>query len=116
MCDGVLFAEITHFSCQMLFLDRELAESLDVRDERTTAIRTQLQGILADRMRGTREHSPVEDKPPVLPPLPDVSAEDLHANARANRVELSPAEPKPQQEEFRMQLPPLDFGHEDEPP
>lgn len=100
----------------MLFLDRELAESLDVRDGRTATIRTQLQGILADRMRGTREHSPVEDKPPVLPPLPDVSSEDLQANARANRAELSPELPKQQHEEFKMQLPPLDFGHEDEPP
>ena len=100
----------------MLFLDRELAESLDVRDGRTATIRTQLQGILADRMRGTRKHSPVEDKPPVLPPLPDVSSEDFRANARANRAELSPGESKPPHGEFKMQLPPLDFGHEDEPP
>lgn len=93
----------------MLFLDRELAETLDVRDERTAAVRSQLQGILADRMRGADERSLVAEKPPILPPLPDAGAEDPHANAR---TQLSPGEA----EGFKMQLPPLDFGHEDEPP
>ncbi|KAH9928283.1 uncharacterized protein B0H18DRAFT_1117968 [Fomitopsis serialis] len=97
----------------MLFLDRELAETLDVRDERTSTIRSQLQNILADRMRGTQEHSPIADKPPVLPPLPDASSEDLNANGKATRAE-PPEQPKPR-EEFAMQLPPLDFSSEEPP-
>lgn len=45
-----------------LFLDRELAEFLDVREERHLATRTNLHGIMAARMRGERT--------PLLPPLP----------------------------------------------
>ncbi|PWN29433.1 hypothetical protein BDZ90DRAFT_277711 [Jaminaea rosea] len=47
---------------ERLFLDRELAEFLDVREERHLATRTNLHGIMAARMRGERT--------PLLPPLP----------------------------------------------
>lgn len=47
---------------ERLFLDRELAEFLDVREERHLATRASLHGIMAARMRGERT--------PLLPPLP----------------------------------------------
>ncbi|CAO1619269.1 unnamed protein product [Jaminaea pallidilutea] len=47
---------------ERLFLDRELAEFLDVREERHLATRANLHSIMAARMRGERT--------PLLPPLP----------------------------------------------
>ncbi|EKM58341.1 uncharacterized protein PHACADRAFT_90445 [Phanerochaete carnosa HHB-10118-sp] len=58
----------------LLFLDRELAENLDPRDDRTSSARAQLRHILWDRMRGSpdQSQSPATGAP-TLPPLPDIT-------------------------------------------
>ncbi|KAK0469710.1 uncharacterized protein EV420DRAFT_1661127, partial [Desarmillaria tabescens] len=42
----------------LLFLDRELAETLDPRDDATSIVRSRLLGILHDRMRGMEPPAP----------------------------------------------------------
>ncbi|KAF8896461.1 hypothetical protein BD779DRAFT_1496046 [Infundibulicybe gibba] len=58
----------------LLFLDRELAETLDPRDDRTSAIRSRLRDILLDRMRGgepgpTPASRASSEVAPSLPPI-----------------------------------------------
>ncbi|KAK7690672.1 hypothetical protein QCA50_005771 [Cerrena zonata] len=94
---------------ELLFLDRELAETLDVRDDRTSSTRTGLRQILWDRMRGSSPDSnqppPIaKDAPPTLPPLPRVSeatSDEGHASGSQQRVPL--------EQRLSMQLPPMDF-------
>ncbi|KAH7884450.1 hypothetical protein F5I97DRAFT_1456898 [Phlebopus sp. FC_14] len=52
----------------LLFLDRELAETMDPRDDRTSAVRSRLLSVLVGRMRGVGAQAP-PDAPPALPPL-----------------------------------------------
>ena len=87
-----------------LFLDRELAEFLDIREERHLANRNNLHGIMAARMRGERT--------PILPPLPQPNAESTRnlngPQDKANGSNGSSAGPS-------AALPPLNFGEKDEP-
>ncbi|KAF9804479.1 hypothetical protein IEO21_09380 [Rhodonia placenta] len=92
----------------MLFLDRELAEALDVRDERTSSIRSQLQNILAGRMQGGDVGPPREDRPPILPPLPDVRSNDLHEEEEPVEVPVQ-AQRQKSRDHLSLQLPPLSF-------
>ena len=91
---------------QLLFLDRELAEMLDPRDDRTSAIRSNLNGILVERMRKEILSSPGGAPPtgtgsPSLPPIQSmgnpVQGGASQQNGHTNGNGL-------------MQLPPLDFG------
>ncbi|KAL4072674.1 hypothetical protein V8B97DRAFT_1870105 [Scleroderma yunnanense] len=52
----------------LLFLDRELAEKMDPREGRTSAIRARLLSILAERMN-VADPNARKDGPPALPPL-----------------------------------------------
>ncbi|KAI0685511.1 hypothetical protein BC835DRAFT_1421155 [Cytidiella melzeri] len=91
----------------MLFLDRELAENLDPRDDRTSSARSQLLHIMWDRMRGSPEqsHSPPvaerADGPPILPPLGE--------NAPEGRFSPTLGESQPASSSQAMQIPPLSF-------
>ncbi|KAG5339807.1 hypothetical protein C0989_003488 [Termitomyces sp. Mn162] len=92
---SLMFAYPVGPSKDLLFLARELAETLDPRDESTSSIRSRLIGILLDRMRG-HEAIPAPriaaDKPPTLPPIGN------------------PAVDKPQSDGANFQLPPLSFS------
>ncbi|CAL1716672.1 unnamed protein product [Somion occarium] len=95
---------------ELLFLDREFAEGLEIRDDRTSTVRVSLRRILWDRMRGPasdRAPPPVpKDEPPSLPPLPVVS--DLgHSDQPQASGSQQPAQAS-------MHLPPLDFERERE--
>jgi CCR4-NOT transcriptional complex subunit CAF120 len=99
---------------QLLFLEREQAETLDVRDDRTSAIRSRLLNILLERMPGRapgapqqQQQQPIQqrtvDGPPSLPPIGDFG---------------SPPPQSPPLTEARAspQLPPLSFGSENQAP
>ncbi|KAG8933262.1 hypothetical protein FRC02_012248 [Tulasnella sp. 418] len=47
-----------------LFLDRELAEGLDPRDDRTSAVRSRLLNVLVERMNGAPGSDPTRQPPP----------------------------------------------------
>ncbi|KAK2463437.1 hypothetical protein APHAL10511_004523 [Amanita phalloides] len=87
---------------ESLFLDREAAEALDPRDDRTPAIRSNLQKILFNKMQnaGMRAVSPERQPPPeqqlaVQQQVIQQQQVQVHANTNLG---LSP------------QLPPLTFG------
>ncbi|KAI0649070.1 hypothetical protein C8Q79DRAFT_1007637 [Trametes meyenii] len=87
----------------LLFLDREFAETLDPRDDRTSAIRSQLQRILLDRMNGVGPDNPAGPStagPPRLPPVPHVAAEEPRQ---------PPLEQAATNNGGSLQLPPLSF-------
>ncbi|KAI5983349.1 hypothetical protein EDD15DRAFT_2390858 [Pisolithus albus] len=52
----------------LLFLEREFAETMDPRESRTSAVRSRLLGILSERM-GSIEPLTRRDGPPALPPI-----------------------------------------------
>lgn len=98
----------------MLFLDREFGETVDPRVDRTSAIRTQLQRVLLDRMnginppQGARLVPPAAGQgPPTLPPLPNVGFGDN----RGQQVPQSAlqTQPPPGNGPLSLQLPPLSF-------
>ncbi|EJF64913.1 hypothetical protein DICSQDRAFT_159886 [Dichomitus squalens LYAD-421 SS1] len=93
----------------LLFLDREFAETLDPRDDRTSAIRSQLQRILLDRMSGVGPGGPppVPKGPPTLPPLPEVDLLD-NGNQQPPQPPPQPQSP-PGNGSLSLQLPPLSF-------
>ncbi|KAI0635974.1 hypothetical protein C8Q77DRAFT_1155712 [Trametes polyzona] len=110
--NSMMFAYPIGPNRDLLFLDRELAETLDPRDDRTSAIRSQLQRILVDRMNGTGPDGPATPPasagPPTLPPVPHVSADEPPQSA---------AEGGSSTAGDSLQLPPLSFDstpmHED---
>lgn len=53
---------------ELLFLDRELAEKMDPREDRTSIVRARLLSILAERM-SVADPAARKDGPPALPPL-----------------------------------------------
>lgn len=75
---------------ERLFLDRELAEFLDVREERHLANRANLSGIMAARMRGERT--------PILPPLP---APERTTTARAPNASAREGSPSGSERRLR---------------
>lgn len=109
-----------------LFLDRELSEFLDIREERHLANRHNLHGIMAARMRGERT--------PILPPLPQPNTESTRGlngpgQANGNRQSQILSSPPPQQDAAQTQqqqqqsqqapqlhtgLPPLNTGSNDQ--
>ncbi|KAI0091193.1 hypothetical protein BDY19DRAFT_1055339 [Irpex rosettiformis] len=104
---SMMFAYPIGPSKDLLFLDRELAENLDPRDDRTSSTRSQLLHIMWDRMRGSPEQSQSQsppnsarlDGPPVLPPLGEHSPERRTSPSPAGLSSLSQS----------MQIPPLSF-------
>ncbi|KAI0322749.1 hypothetical protein OF83DRAFT_1167243 [Amylostereum chailletii] len=81
-----------------LFLEREAAETMDPREDRTSAVRSRLFNILTERMQsqGILPRGPKVSSPPTLPPLP---------------MEESPTEASPPDKPPSLpQLPPLSFG------
>ncbi|KAI0749814.1 hypothetical protein C8Q80DRAFT_1232578 [Daedaleopsis nitida] len=92
----------------LLFLDREFAETLDARDDRTSAIRAQLQRILLDRMRGLGPDGPPGPPPsqqtPTLPTIPTVSSPNGPPQPAAQTPGV-----QPQSNGASLQLPPLSF-------
>ncbi|KAI0367809.1 hypothetical protein BV20DRAFT_970135 [Pilatotrama ljubarskyi] len=113
--NSMMFAYPIGPNRDLLFLDREFAETLDPRDDRTSAIRSQLQHILLDRMNGVGPDAPAgppsASGPPTLPPVPHVAVD-----------ELQEAPPEPGTSSMgagtSLQLPPLSFDstpmHEDQ--
>ncbi|TCD64822.1 hypothetical protein EIP91_003603, partial [Steccherinum ochraceum] len=106
----------------LLFLDRELAENLDPRDDRTSSVRRQLKQILWNRMRGSvpgpdkaQPPLPSGDQPPMLPPLPDMDEEDEPEQPAASGSQL-PNQLPSGAAQFSMQIPPLDFEHTPDEP
>ncbi|MCO5565566.1 hypothetical protein L7F22_019240 [Adiantum nelumboides] len=108
-----------------LFLDRELSEFLDIREERHLANRHNLHGIMAARMRGERT--------PILPPLPQPNTESTRGlngpgQANGNRQSQMISSPPPQQDagqqpqqqqaqqapQMHTALPPLNTGSNDQ--
>lgn len=77
---SLMFAYPVGPNKERLFLERELAEALDPRDDQTSSIRSQLNGITLERLRGLATQSPpkiiASDKPPSLPPIERVSIDD----------------------------------------
>jgi len=93
-----------------LFLDRELAEFLDIREERHLANRNNLHGIMAARMRGERT--------PILPPLPQPNAESTRnlngPGGQKGSTSASNGSKGSSGAIERQALPPLNFGQKDE--
>ncbi|KAJ6609223.1 hypothetical protein B0H10DRAFT_2226083 [Mycena sp. CBHHK59/15] len=94
----------------LLFLDREQAETLDVRDDRTSSIRARLLNILLERMplkdpmrsptaQQQLPSRPSLDAPPSLPPIGDFGS----SSPPLGGTRSSP------------QLPPLSFGSAENP-
>ncbi|TDL25788.1 hypothetical protein BD410DRAFT_826381 [Rickenella mellea] len=92
----------------MLFLEREAAESLDPRDDRTSAVRANLQSILAEKVRmqgpspgspppgqmngGARHASP----PPSLPPLQRFNSDNSNITQQQQQQQAqSPSQSPP---------------------
>ncbi|KAI9066236.1 hypothetical protein FKP32DRAFT_1673985 [Trametes sanguinea] len=105
----------------LLFLDREFAETLDPRDDRTSIIRSQLQRILLDRMNGVGPDGPtgpavppVNNGPPSLPPVPHVAADEP-----PDEPEAGPSQQPASNGGMSLQLPPLSFDttpmHDEKP-
>jgi len=78
---------------QLLFLDRELAETLDPRDDRTSSIRSRLLNILHERMRGNEQSLSQQPSSTTLP-----SAASIEDASQQNGSGSGP------------HLPPLNFG------
>ncbi|KAG5651366.1 hypothetical protein H0H81_008935 [Sphagnurus paluster] len=104
---SLMFAYPVGPSKDLLFLDRDLAETLDPRDEHTSSIRSRLIGIVLDRMRG---HEPppqatrVVSQPPTLPPIGS-------DNVQSTPQHRAPSDPAPQaSSSLGPQLPPLSFS------
>jgi len=60
------------FPIKVLFLDRELAETLDPQNDQNSSVRSQLRDVLLDRMSRASQPSPrppTADKSPSLPPV-----------------------------------------------
>ncbi|KAG6821295.1 hypothetical protein H0H93_000155 [Arthromyces matolae] len=103
---SLMFAYPVGPSKDLLFLARELAETLDPREESTSSIRSRLIGILHDRMRGITAPAaprPTSDTPPTLPPIDDTPLQSPSPN-------LSNSQPAAKSNGGSFQLPPLTFG------
>lgn len=86
---------------QLLFLERELSESLDPRDDRTSSIRSRLLNILQERMRGTDGAAPAASETVSSPPPVGM------ANVQQ---EQHPEQPVASGSGSGYQLPPLSFN------
>ncbi|GLB40316.1 putative pleckstrin homology domain [Lyophyllum shimeji] len=102
---SLMFAYPVGPNKDLLFLDRELAETLDPRDDRTSSIRSRLLGILADRMRGhgIPPRLATSDKPPTLPPIGGDTQSPQQQAVSSPGLQLSSSPSGPQ-------LPPLSFA------
>lgn len=96
----------------LLFLDREAVESLDPRDDRTSAIRTKLLELLTERMRQQQPQlvqprastsRTSSEQPPTLPPI-SMGGSEPGAQALQNGSPSSAAA------SIGPQLPPLSFS------
>ncbi|KAG6888430.1 hypothetical protein C0992_008510 [Termitomyces sp. T32_za158] len=98
---SLMFAYPVGPNKDLLFLARELAETLDPREESTSSIRSRLIGILLDRMRG---HEPprlvAPERPPTLPPI----------GGAQSRPSADPSPPPANSAGPSFQLPPLSFS------
>ncbi|KAF8071834.1 hypothetical protein FPV67DRAFT_1411572 [Lyophyllum atratum] len=102
---SLMFAYPVGPNKDLLFLDRELAETLDPRDDRTSSVRSRLIGILLDRMRGHEVPPKLAsaDKPPTLPPIGGNSEPPQQQTLSSPGSQVSSNSPGPQ-------LPPLTFA------
>ena len=67
-----------------------MAESMDPRDDRTSAVRSRLLNTLLDRMQGKPSHAPrASSSPPTLPPIPSARSEEEHED-EASGSRLAP--------------------------
>ncbi|KAJ3502700.1 hypothetical protein NLJ89_g8766 [Agrocybe chaxingu] len=106
---------------ETLFLDREVVESMDPRDDRTSVIRTHIKKLLREHMKPAvqvvqQRPSTTTDSPPLLPPiggtsnnaLPPLPAqENGQPPASGSGLQSSPL--------GSPQLPPLSFGAKSPP-
>ncbi|TFY80845.1 hypothetical protein EWM64_g3163 [Hericium alpestre] len=113
---SLMFAYPVGPNRDLLFLEREMAESMDPRDDRTSAVRSRLLNILLERMQGlknpaegpqastsgTSKSGPSTSGPPTLPPLPSMESQPQGERTLADKSLLP-------------QLPPLDFDSSQQP-
>lgn len=96
-------------SFQQLFIDREMAERLDPRDDRTSAIRRELRQILITKLYGS-------STPPggAVPQQLGVQQQIAQPQQQQQNAPVSPPVSQPsmsrESSNNAMQLPPLDFG------
>ncbi|KAH8092648.1 hypothetical protein BXZ70DRAFT_450241 [Cristinia sonorae] len=117
--DSTMFAYPIGPTRDLLFLDRELAETLDPREVQTSAIRRQLRSILWQRMNGSNGSPsekaqppiPLEGQPPKIPPLSDIQSRSEQPVASGSRLPSQSPSGAPQ---ISMQIPSLDFDHPSE--
>ncbi|KAA1467641.1 hypothetical protein DENSPDRAFT_877486 [Dentipellis sp. KUC8613] len=83
----------------LLFLEREMAESMDPRDDRTSAVRSRLLQILLDRAQGFTARASTSG-PPTLPPLPSMESNPQDKGEGSSKS---------------FQLPPLNFDSSKQP-
>ncbi|THH13046.1 hypothetical protein EW146_g7123 [Bondarzewia mesenterica] len=82
------------FAYPLLFLDREMAESMDPREDRTSAVRSRLLEILLERVQ--RNGKPLNaprasaSGPPTLPPIPSGDSEEQQENGSSSLPQLPP--------------------------
>ncbi|KAH7930213.1 hypothetical protein BV22DRAFT_1043400 [Leucogyrophana mollusca] len=68
--NSMMFAYPVGPGRDLLFLDREVAETMDPRDDRTSAVRSRLLNVLHERMHGPDSRGqPTAPGVPALPPL-----------------------------------------------
>ncbi|KAE9405152.1 hypothetical protein BT96DRAFT_359190 [Gymnopus androsaceus JB14] len=104
---GLMFAYPVGPHKDLLFLDRELAETLDPRDDRTSSVRSALIGILGERMR-LGGPNPAPNSMPTLPAGPGSNAGGPRSpTVGAGGGDIAPASRIPSGPQF--QLPPLSF-------
>ncbi|KAF9007597.1 hypothetical protein BDQ17DRAFT_1324157 [Cyathus striatus] len=110
---SLMFAYPVGSQKETLFLDREAAEKMDPREERTSAIRSCLLNYLQERMAGAerptvamvnsrpplqQRSSTLSEVPPSLPPIGGLNGSEQQGQEQQEGVKLKP-----------LQLPPLSF-------
>lgn len=112
---------------KLLFLDRDMVEGLDVRDDKTSSTRMHMHQILWGRMRDPNFN---KAEPPLplessLPPIPHVASDTQTSQLQSNQPQNSQPQGYPQSRvapvagpsgnRLSMQLPLLDFQVETPP-
>ena len=71
---------------QLLFLDREFAEALDPREDRTPVIRSNLLQIISQRMRGVSVPTGPQNAPQLAPTVDPLSMQSNAPRLEANQM------------------------------
>ncbi|KAF4613981.1 hypothetical protein D9613_007907 [Agrocybe pediades] len=99
-----------------LFMDREVVENMDPRDDRTSAIRTEMKRLLLANMKPAVQvvqprptQRLVSDSPPILPAI---GANVVADNDKPQSSTLPTPDASAPKSPTGLQLPPLDLGSE----